>query len=135
MTCESRPQTRRSQTAATAIVLATFFAAGCGHFNPLTPGPRAPATPLPAGALLPSQNLLVGRVLAVDPPRGFVFVDLASAAPAAALADGAELVARTDDLRETARLRASRYVRGRTLGAKIVSGQPAPGNEVVWPTP
>ena len=127
------------RTARLLTPLAVFlFVTGCGLFNPLTPKPRQPATltePLPAGALLPSQNLLVGRVLAVDFARGFAFVDLASTAPAAALADGAELVARTDDLRETARLRASRYVRGRTLGAKIVSGQPAPGNEVVWPTP
>ena len=97
--------------------------------------PAAATTLLPAGALLPSHNLLVGRVLAVDAARGFAFVDLATDAPAAALAGDTELVARTDTLRETARLRASRYVRGRTLGAKIVSGQPAPGDEVVFPAP
>jgi hypothetical protein len=84
--------------------------------------------------LLPSQNLLVGRVIAIDAANGLAFIELSSAAPPAALAEGAELVARTEDLRPTARLTASRYVRGRTLGAKILSGQPAPGNEVVWPT-
>jgi len=36
---------------------------------------------------------------------------------------------------ETARLRASRYLRGRTLGTKILTGQPAPGDEVVWLAP
>ena len=126
---------------ALALLAVIFLVGGCAHFNPLTPkamGSRAPAPapePLPPGALLPSQNLLVGRVLALDARREFAFVDLTSTAPAAALLDGTELVARTDDLRETARLRVSRYLRGRTLGAKIVSGQPAPGNEVVWPTP
>ena len=95
----------------------------------------APAEPLPPGALLPSHNLLVGRVLAVDAARGFAFVELASDAPAAALSDGAELVTRTDALRETARLQASRYARGRTLGTKILSGQPGIGDEVVFPAP
>lgn len=121
------------------LLAVIFFAGGCSNFQSLRPkaiGHRdAPAEPLPAGTLLPSHNLLVGRVLAVDAARGFAFVDIASDAPAASLADGAELVSRTDALRETARLQASRYVRGRTLGAKIVSGQPAPGDEVVFPAP
>ena len=112
----------------------TFLLTACGHLSP--PGSRAQASdPLPAGALLPSQNLLVGRVLAVDAARGFAFVDLATSPPTAALAEGAVLVARTDDLHETARLRVSRHLRGRTLGTRIVSGQPTPGNEVVWPAP
>ena len=121
-----------------AVIL--LFAA-CSHFNLSTRTAKAldaPASltePLPAGALLPSHNLLVGRVFAVDAARGFAFIDLTTDAPAAALADGADLLARTDALRETARLRASRYVRGRTLGAKIVSGQPTPGDEVVFPAP
>lgn len=130
-----------TRTARLLTLLAViFFASGCSFFRTLISRPSRESAlttstdPLPAGALLPSQNLLVGRVLAVDAARGFAFVELTASPPTAALADGADLVARTDDLRETARLRVSRYVRGRTLGAKIVSGQPAPGNEVVWPT-
>ncbi|MBI5770388.1 MAG: hypothetical protein HZA93_21610 [Verrucomicrobia bacterium] len=113
------------------------FASGCSYFAitpPAPPKPAPPREPLPAGALLPSTNLLVGRVIAVDRAQGFAFVELSQSAPPAALAEGTPLLTRTDDLRETARLSASRYVRGRTLGARIVSGQPAPGNEVVWPT-
>jgi hypothetical protein len=129
-------------TARLLTPLAVFLFPGCANFNPLTPAPigtrNSPppvaADPLPAGALLPSSNLLVGRVVAIDPARGFAFVELTSSPPAAALADGAILVSRTDDLRETARLSTSRYVRGRTLGVRVISGQPAPGNEVVWPT-
>ena len=117
-----------------------LFLSGCRYFAPLTPsrvgGPGAvTAGPLPPGALLPSQNLRVGRVLAVDAARGFAIVDVAADAPATALTEGAPLIARTNDLRETARLSASRYVRGRTFGTKIVSGQPSPGDEVVFPAP
>jgi hypothetical protein len=38
-------------------------------------------------------------------------------------------------LRETGRVRASRYVRGRTLGTTLVAGQPSLGDEVVWLAP
>jgi hypothetical protein len=77
----------------------------------------------------------VGRVIAVEVPPGFAFVQLANDAPPAALADGTELITRTLDLGETARLRASRHLKGRTLGTKIVAGQPSPGDEVVWLAP
>ncbi len=122
-----------------ALLTVIFFTSGCAVVRFLAARNAEPAAnqtePLPPGALLPSRNLLVGRVLAVDLARRFAIVDLASDAPGAALADGAELLARTDALRETARLRASRYVRERTLGATIISGQPSPGDEVVFPAP
>jgi hypothetical protein len=120
-------------TRLSALLAVVVMSGACRLFSPQPPPAAAEA--LPPGALLPTRNLLVGRVLAVDGPRGYVFVDLSSEAPPAALAEGAELVARTDDLKETARLRAARYVRGRTLSAKIVSGQPTPGDEVVFLAP
>ena len=92
----------------------------------------AGVSPPVADALQPASRALVGRILAVDAARGFAFVALATEPPVAALAEGAGLIARTDDLRETGRLRTSRYVRGRTLGAEILSGQPASGDEVVF---
>ncbi len=113
----------------------------CGHVAPLTPTPSVrrgelPAeVPLPANALLPSPRLLVGRILEIDADRGFAFVALTGEPPAAALVAGAELSTRTEVLRETSRLRVSRYVRGRTLGAEIVSGRPARGDEVVFQAP
>ena len=123
------------------LLAVIFFLAACSHLAPLTPAPIVrrgdppAAIPLPPDALWPSPRQLVGRILALDAARGFAFVTLTAAPPAAALADGAELIARTDDLRETARLRASRYARGRTLGAQILSGQPSPGDEVVFQLP
>ena len=105
------------------------FLAGCRHAAP-------PAATLPsADTLAPSPRLIIGRVIAVDLAQRFAIVELASDAPPSALAAGTELVARTLELRETARLQASRYVRGRTLGTQIIGGQPSPGNEVVWLAP
>ena len=127
-----------TRTARLLLPLAVFFFAGaCGHVAPPTPAPSSPAAEasLQLDALRPSPNRLVGSILAVDATRGFAFIGLASEPPATALVEGAELVARTAGLRETARLRASRYLRGRTLGTTIVSGQPSPGDEVVFHAP
>jgi len=95
----------------------------------------APASPLPADALVPSPRLIVGRITAIDATQGFAFVEIATDAPAAALAAGTELIARTLELRESGRLRASGIVRGRTLGTTILAGQPSAGDEVVWLAP
>ena len=108
----------------------------CRYFARTTPPlPRATLTSPAAEPLAPSPRLIVGRVIAIDAARNFAFVELAPDAPAGALIDGGELTTRTAEFRETAQLRASRYVRGRTLGARIVTGQPAPGDEVVWLAP
>jgi len=101
------------------------------------PARTAPSV-LPSAAdtsLAPSPRLIVGRITAVDTARGFAFVELASEAPAVALVADTELIARTLDLRETARLRASRYLRGRMLGTTVAQGRPRIGDEVVWLAP
>jgi hypothetical protein len=112
-----------------ALLAMTVLFAGCRTAAP------APGSALAAGPLEPSPRLIVGRIVAVDATHGFAFVELASDAPAAGATDGAELTARTLDLRETAQLRASRQMRGRTLGTRIVRGQPGVGDEVVWLAP
>ena len=122
----------------TLLAVISFLGA-CAHVTPPATPPAAGrddrtagVAPPAADALRPPSSALVGRILAVDAARGFAFVALATEPPVAALAEGAGLIARTDDLRETGRLRTSRYVRGRTLGAEILSGQPASGDEVVF---
>jgi hypothetical protein len=112
-----------------APLAAVLFFGACRSVAP------PPAPVLAEGALVPSPRLIVGRVIAVDAARGFVMVELASDAPAGAATDGAELMTRTADLRETGRLRASKFARGRTLGTQLVAGQSAPGDEVVWLAP
>lgn len=120
---------------------AVLLLGGCQHIR-FTRGPAAAAAPaaiatLPPATrtLAPSPRLIVGRVLAIDPPRGFAVLELASDAPPTSLAEGAELATRTTELRPTAQLRASRHLRGRTLGTTVISGQPTPGDEVVWEAP
>ena len=125
-------------TARLLSLLAVIFLLGsCRHFASRPSPAKSPSSSvaLPAGALIPSPRLIVGRVIAIDAERRFAFVELATDAPAGATEDGTELMARTLELRETARLHASRYVRGRTLGTNIVAGQPSPGDEVVWLAP
>jgi hypothetical protein len=110
-----------------------FFAGGCRFFS------RAPAASIPSipstEPLAPSPRLIVGRIIAIDAAQHFAFIELATDAPRGVLTDGTELSARTSDLKPTGRLQVSRYVRGRTLGTRIVAGQPAPGDEVVWLAP
>jgi hypothetical protein len=113
------------------LLLAALPLGGCTGVFRETPPPAPPPEPL-----APSPRLIVGRIIAVDAERGFAIIELATDAPPAALAEGGELVARTlADLRETARLLAARYVRGRTLGSTVKSGVPSVGDEVVWTAP
>jgi hypothetical protein len=116
---------------------AILFSTGCRtRPAPVPPAAVAPAVvPDLSGRLDPSPRLIVGRILAVDPAQGFAFVDLGADAPAAALVNGTELVARTLDLSETGRLVASSHLRGRTLGTRIAGGRPQVGDEVVWLAP
>ena len=109
------------------------FTGACRWFAPTKPG-RSVAAPT-AEPLAPSPRLIVGRIIAVDHQQRFAFVELAPDAPMTAATEGTPLIARTMDLRETGRLCASRYLRGRTLGTTIIAGQPATADEVVWLAP
>ncbi|MBM3842143.1 MAG: hypothetical protein FJ397_02575 [Verrucomicrobia bacterium] len=102
--------------------------------------PPAPPTPPTAAAaptepLAPSPRLVVGRVIALDAARGFAWVELAPDAPRPALATGTLLGVRRPDLTPAATLHTSGHVRGRTLGTRVASGTPRPGDEVVWEAP
>ena len=118
-------------TARARPLLAVFFLlTGCQ--SKIVAPAESPAAPR---AITASANLIVGRVLAVDATLGFAILDLAPAAPSAALQPGARLIARTEDLRPTARLQVSRHQNGRTLGTVITDGQPAVGDEVIFRAP
>lgn len=110
-----------------ALLLA---AAGC-----VTPPAPPPAAAAPSEPLAPSPRLLVGRVLEHDAARGFAFIELAPDAPRPALAPGTLLLVRRPDLTPAATLRTSAFLRGRTLGTRVASGTPRPGDEVVWEAP
>lgn len=119
-----------------AALAAIFISASCRHATPASPRPAPPATAVVvSGALPPSPRLIVGRVVATDIRQGFAFVQLGFDVPVSAMTPDLELTTRTLELEDTARLRVSRYVRGRTLGTTIVTGKPSPGDEVVWLAP
>ena len=124
-----------SLTARLLTLLAViYFVPGCSTAT-TTPASRSAAAAAilpPADALTLSPHKIVGRIVAVDTARGFAFVSLTTTTPAAALVAGGELIVRSDDLRETGRVRTSRYNRGRTLGTQIISGQPKLGDDVVF---
>jgi len=123
-------------TAAAFSLLAVFLCNACQQV-PSPPTPETPPPPNVAGSelLTPSPRLIVGRVIAVDGERGFATVELLRDAPAVCATPETELYARTTQLQATAVLQTSRFLRGRTLGTIILSGQPHPGDEVVWQTP
>jgi hypothetical protein len=129
-------------TARQLTLLAVFFLlAGCRTESRHSSSPQvnrdesAMGTAQPLDRLQPALNKIVGRILSVDLAQSIAVIGLTAAQPPVALPVGTELIARSDDLRETGRLSASRYVRGHTLGAQIFSGQPAAGNEVVYRVP
>jgi hypothetical protein len=105
--------------------------AGCAGAGSRPPAP-ATARPAPAALLQPSPLLLVGRVLAVDGTRHTVIVDVSPYASLPTVLAGRVLLARDPgDLHPTARLEASPYLRGLTLGTRLLDGLPVVGDEVV----
>jgi len=120
----------KKTAATTLLVCAALSLGGCA--TPVVP----PPAPTPREPLAPSPRLIIGRVISIDAERGFAIIELGADAPASALAEGGELIARSfGELRETGRLIASRYLRGRTLGTTVKSGRPSVGDEVVWTAP
>ena len=124
----------------TLLAVISLVTAGCTsttQTSSANPAERqeAIAAATPPTTLAASPRKLVGRVSAIDLARGFAFVTLSTEPPSSALADGAQLIARTDDLHETARMKTARNARGRILATQIISGQPTPGDEVVTLTP
>jgi hypothetical protein len=99
---------------------------------PVAAKPEANVNPLAAEVPAPSPRRIIGRILSVDSTRGFAFVELHVDVPKGAAVPETVLISRTLDLRETGRLRVSRYLRGRTLGTTIVAGNPSVDDEVVW---
>jgi hypothetical protein len=81
---------------------------------------------------VPGPVQVVGRIIAVDSRSLSVIVELAPYAVMPPSYNGSILIARLDDLRPVARLQASAYIRGRTLGTRLLAGNPQVGNEVVF---
>ena len=103
--------------------------AGCVHGG----GRKPPAAASKPAAIAPSPFTLVGHVMSVDADAGNVIIDIAPYAVLPPDFAGKIMLARTDELRPTAKLQASPYLRGHILGARLLAGRPNPGDEVVIP--
>jgi len=116
------------------LALCCLLAAGCAsRGNKSAAGSAGGAGPaVQPAATVPGPVQIVGRVLAVDLRTLAVIVELAPYAVLPADFNGRILISRQDNLRPTARLQASPYLRGRTLGTRLQAGRPQVGDEVVF---
>ncbi len=90
------------------------------------------ATPAAAGPVTPGPVQVLGRVIAVDQRTLSVIVEVGPYVELPFDFTTRQLIARRDDLQPTARLQSSPYLRGRTLGTRLIAGQPQVGDEVVF---
>lgn len=116
---------------ALSLALCSLLLAGCVSRGTKSARPPGDTPAAAAPALVPSPVQIVGRVIAVDLPALTAIVDVYPYTNLPADFAGKIMISRTDDLRPTARLEASPYLRGRTLGARLLAGRPQVGDEVV----
>ena len=110
---------------------ACIFALGCLLLSGCATLGRKPAPSGAIGAIMPSPTQVVGRVIAVDTVHSTVIIEVGAHVVLPSDWSTRILIARTDSLLPTARLQSSAYLRGRILGATLLEGQPAVGDEVV----
>jgi len=121
---------------ASIFALCCLLIAGCATRGP-KPAPKKggdshPAQPAQPAHTVPGPVQVVGRIIAIDPRTLTVVIELSPYAVMPSDFNGRILISRQDDLRPTARLQASPYLRGRTLGARLLAGQAQVGDEVVF---
>jgi hypothetical protein len=123
---------------APTLALCALLLAGC-----TTRGPKSPAAGDDAkkekvtakaetGRTVPGPVQVLGRVIAVDQRTLSVIVQLGPYVELPFDFATLALISRRDDLQPTARLQSSSYLRGRTLGTRLIAGQPQIGDEVVF---
>jgi hypothetical protein len=115
------------------FALGVLLLAGCSHFGRKSPvaGDLARPGTLGSKEVGPSPVQVVGRIVAIEPTRASVVVEVGVYAVLPTDFAKRILISRTDDLRPTARLQSSAYLRGRMLGTRLLAGRPQIGDEVV----
>lgn len=123
---------------ASFLALCSLLLAGCATRTPKSSAPGGggekvkPEAKAEIGRTVPGPVQVVGRVIAVDQRTLSVIVQLGPYVELPFDYGTRPLIARRDDLQPTARLQSSPYLRGRTLGTRLVAGQPQVGDEVVF---
>ncbi|MFA6287524.1 MAG: hypothetical protein WC661_09080 [Opitutaceae bacterium] len=112
------------------LMLGCLLLAGCATRT----GDKPPSPVVKSGGVIPSPFAVVGHVLDVDANTGNIIIDVAPYTVLPADFSGKIMLTRTEaDLRPTAKLEASPYLRGHILGAHLLAGRPNIGDEVVLP--
>ena len=118
---------------ACALTLVCLLLAGCfTRGRNQTPNPAGGRGAKPdANAPVPSPSLVVGRIISIDAQRLGVIIEVGPYVELPIDFASRILIARTNELRPTARLQSSAYLRGRILGTRLLAGSPQVGDEVV----
>jgi hypothetical protein len=120
------------------LALCTLLLAGCATRGSKSRAPADTDSEAKSNAsagpsrTVPGPVRVLGRVIAVDLRTLSVVIDLAPYVELPFDFTTRQLITRRDDLQPTARLQSSPYLRGRTLGARLIAGQPQVGDEVVF---
>lgn len=113
------------------LALCALLFAGCSTRG-AKPAAKGGEPAAQAGRTVPGPVQIVGRIIAIDVRSLTVVVELAPYSTLPADYSGRVLISRRDDLQPTARLQATSYLRGRTLGTRLVAGKPQLNDEVVF---
>jgi hypothetical protein len=117
------------------LALCSLLIAGCATRG-AKPAPKGGDSAVAPSAAtehtVPGPVQVVGRVISLDLRSLTVVIELSPFAVLPPDFNGRILISRQDDLRPTARLQASAYLRGRILGARLLAGKSQIGDEVVF---
>ena len=116
---------------ACALALGCLLLAGCASLGRKAPVDTDLTSKVSANTTTASSAVGVGRIIAIDAASLSVLVEVGSFAVLPPDFATRILIARTEDLRPTARLQSSSYIRGRILGTRLIAGVPQVGDEVV----
>jgi len=116
---------------ACALAIGCLLLAGCFSLGRKAPSDTATGSKVKAMTVALSSALVVGRVIAIEPSSKSVLVEMGAFTVLPPDFATRILITRTDDLRPTARLQSSSFIRGRILGTRLIAGAPHVGDEVM----
>ena len=117
------------------LALCSLLIAGCstrGAKPAAAKSGATPAQPAETTRTVPGPVQVAGRIIAIDMRSLTVVVELAPYLSIPPDFARRILISRHDDLQPTARLQATPYLRGRTLGTRLLAGKPQMNDEVVF---
>lgn len=116
---------------ACALAISCLLLAGCASLGRKLPAESGLTSKVSDTTTTASSALVMGRIIVIDLASKSVLVEVGSFTVLPPDFATRILISRTDELRPTARLQSSSYLRGRILGTRLIAGSPQVGDEVV----